>query len=268
MRDFLIPPLMFMSVAAAAQEPEVVNARQPEDQSEVSVELASGIEYEEGDYGMETQISSMSVPTSLRVTTGHLQLVAILPYRRVEAPANVVPGGLLGLPIIDPTTPRDERTTRKGLGDLTLGALYGVSAGGVDVTLSGSVKVPTADEGLGTGKTDYTVGAEISKTLPGGAIPFAGVSYTMPGDPEGYSLHNGYAFTGGVAAAIGARARGYVSYRYAKSPSPLTANDQRLNAGLNMEFGDRLSLGVFGAAGLSEGSPDVATGLRIGLSLD
>jgi hypothetical protein len=35
-----------------------------------------------------------------------------------------------------------------------------------------------------------------------------------------------------------------------------------------MDIGDRLSLGMFGAAGLSEGSPDFATGLRIGLSLN
>jgi hypothetical protein len=82
------------------------------------------------------------------------------------------------------------------------------------------------------------------------------------------SLQDGYAFTGGFAAAIGSRARGYVSYRYAESLSPLTGNDQRLNAGLNMDIGDRLSLGMFGAAGLSEGSPDFATGLRIGLSLN
>lgn len=123
MRNFLIPPMMIMSAAATAQEPEVARNRQAND---VSVELASGIEYEEGDYGAETQINSMSVPTSLRMTTGHLQLVAILPYRRVEAPANVVPGGPLGLPIIDPTKPSDQRTTREGLGDLTLGAIYGV----------------------------------------------------------------------------------------------------------------------------------------------
>jgi hypothetical protein len=178
---------MFMSAVAVAQEPEVASTRQAGDQNDVSVELASGIEYEVGDYGTGTQISSLSVPASLRVMTGHLQLVAILPYRRVEAPANVVPGGLLGLPIIGPTTPGDERTAREGLGDLTLGAMYGVPTDVVDVTLSGSVKVPTADEGLGTGKTDYTVGAEISKTLGSGIIPFAGVSYTMPGDPEGFT---------------------------------------------------------------------------------
>lgn len=268
MRNFLIPLLMIMSTAAVAQEPEVASTRHADEQNDVGVELASGIEYEEGDYGTGTQISSLSVPVSVRVMTGHLQLLAILPYRRVEAPDNVVPGGLLGLPIIDPSTAGDERTVREGLGDLTLGAVYGVPTDVVDVTLSGLVKVPTADEGLGTGKTDYTVGAEISKTLGSGIIPFVGVSYTMPGDPEGYSLQNAYAFTAGLAAAIGSRARGYVSYRYTESLSPLTGNDQRLNAGLNMGIGDRLALGVFGAAGLSEGSPDVATGLRIGLALD
>lgn len=128
--------------------------------------------------------------------------------------------------------------------------------------------MPTADKGLGTGEIDYTVGTEISKTLGNGIIPFAGGRYTRPGDPDEYSLQNGYTFSGGVASAIGARVRGYVSYRNAESLSPLNASDQRLSARLNVGIGDRLSLGVFGAAGLSEGSPDVATGLRIGLSLD
>ncbi|WP_127613151.1 hypothetical protein [Croceicoccus ponticola] len=267
MRCLLSLSLLLMPVSALANESGVPVA--PEKNDGPKIEVSSGVEYEEGDYGTDTKINILSVPTSLKVTTGDLQLIATLPYRRVEGPANVVPGGVLGLPILfDPNQPQGENVTREGWGDLEIGAVYSIPTNIVNMALSGSVKLPTAEDNLGTGETDYTLGAEVSKPLSGGIIPFASFTYTLPGSPDGYSLQDSYAASGGLAAMIGSQTQAYVSYRYADNASELVTSDQRLITGLNSRIGKALSLGVYGSAGLTEGAPEFATGLRIGVALN
>ncbi|RVQ67181.1 hypothetical protein EKN06_09760 [Croceicoccus ponticola] len=267
MRSLLSFLLLLTPVAAFADESAAPAS--PEKNGGPQFEISTGVEYEEGDYGTGTEINILSAPTSLKVATGRLQLVATLPYRRVEGPSNVVPGGVLGLPILfDPNQPQSDNVTREGWGDLEIGASYFVPSKILNMALSGWVKLPTAENNLGTGKSDYTLGAEVSKPLPGGIIPFASVNYTLPGSPEGYNLQDSYAATGGLAAMIGSRTQAYVSYRYADNASELVASDQRLITGLNSRLGKAFSLGLYGSAGMSEGAPEFTTGLRIGVSLN
>jgi len=267
MRSLIALSLLLTPLSALANEREIPAS--PETDEGPQLEVSSGVEYEEGDYGTDTKINILSVPTSLKLSTGPLQLVATLPYRRVEGPANIIPGGVLGLPILfDPSQPQTGNVTRKGWGDLEVGAIYSIPTRALNMALSGSVKLPTAQNNLGTGEIDYTLGAEVSKPLAGGIVPFASFNYTVPGKPEGFSLQDSYAASGGVAAMIGARTQGYVSYRYADNASALVPSDQRLLTGLNTGLGKSLSLGFYGSAGLSAGAPDFTTGLRLGIALN
>lgn len=234
-----------------------------------AVELSTGLDYREGEYGTGERIETWEVPASVRVQSGRVIVSATLPYLRVDAPGNVVGGGsgILGLPIIvDPTEPPG-RVRREGIGDLELGAAYIVPSEAVGLTLSGQVKVPTASaaKGLGTGEFDYAVGAELSKTF-GRVTPFVGVGYTMPGDPGGFELQDSLSARAGAAVQMGKRVRGHVAYGYAQSVSPLVPDEQQVSAGLNAGVSQSLSLGVYGSAGLSEGSPDVGAGVRLGTS--
>ena len=61
--------------------------------------------------------------------------------------------------------------TRTGWGDLELGAVYALPVDAVNLSLSGSVKLPTAENNLGTGETDYTIGADVSKACPTASFP-------------------------------------------------------------------------------------------------
>lgn len=269
MRHLMLLPMLLACTPAQARDQEAQSTQIEREDIGPAIEVFSGVEYEEGDYGTSNEVQTLSVPNTLRVTAGRVQLSATLPYERIEGPANVVSGGgLLGLPIIiDPTIPPDGRRIREGIGDLRFGASYGIPTHLIDVTLSGEVKLPTAADDMGTGETDFGVGMEISKTLGGGVTPFASVSYTMPGDPETYALRNSFAFQGGIAAPIGSRARGYVSYSRAESLSPTLEDNERIVGGVNAALGDRLTLGLFGAAGLSDGAPDVGAGLRLGVRI-
>lgn len=257
-------------LAAAAAAPAAAQAAP--DAKQTQAEFSTGLDYQQGEYGTGEEIETLSVQNGLRVTTGRVTLSASLPWQRIEGPGNAVGGGgLLGLPIIvDPTRPAT-RIARSGIGDVRLGAAYAIprsSLGGVGLALTGQVKLPTASEekGLGTGETDYTVGAEASATL-GGVTPFASVGYTMPGDPEGFELRNSLSARAGIAAPLSNAVRGHVAYGYAQSLSPLVPDEQQVGAGLNAAIGKRLSVGVYGSAGLSEGSPDVGAGLSLGIRL-
>ncbi|MBB3991689.1 hypothetical protein [Croceicoccus naphthovorans] len=267
MRSLLSLSLLFTPVAAFADE---TRASAPHGRNDgPQFEISTGVEYEEGDYGTDTKINILSVPTSVKLSTGDLQLIATLPYRRVEGPSSVVPGGVLGLPILlDPNQPQTENVTREGWGDLELGVVYAIPTTVVNLAISGSVKLPTAENNLGTGATDYTLGTEVSRPFAGGIIPFASFSYTFLGSPEGYSLQDSYAASGGIATKIGPATQGYLSYRYADNASQLISSDQRLITGLNTRLGKVLSLGVYGSTGLSEGAPEFTTGLRIGMALN
>lgn len=262
-------PLLAILISGTALVPMQAGAQDPQQTgAPMAVETSTGLDYEEGDYGTDQKISRLSVPATVKVTTGRLQLAASLPYMRIEGPGNVVVGGgLLGLPIIvDPTIPPGGRIRREGVGDLTLGASYAVPTRVADLTLSGEAKLPTAGKNLGTGKTDFALAAEVSKSL-GNVTPFVGVSYTMPGDPDGFSLRNSLSLRGGIAARLGERTRGYVAYSRAQSVSDSLPDEQQVTTGVDTAVARGLSLGVYGTAGLSEGAPDAGAGIRLGVRI-
>lgn len=249
-----------------AGTPVTAFAHQAQPEIGPSWEVSSGVEYESGDYGTGSDIEIVSVPNRLGATIGRVQLVAAIPYYWIEGPADVIPGNVLGLPLLP--QPDADSVTRKGWGDLELGAAYALPVETVNLSLSGSVKLPTAENGLGTGESDYTIGAELSKALSEKIIPFASFSYTLPGSPDGIALQDRYAATGGVVTWLGSKVQFYASYRYAENPDAVAISDQRVQTGLNAWVGSGLSLGVYGSAGLSKGAPDQSVGLRIGLAPD
>ena len=261
MLAILISGTALVPMQARAQELQQTDAL-------MAVEASTGLDYEEGDYGTDQKVSKLSVPATVKFAAGSLQLAASLPYMRLEGPSNVVVGGgLLGLPIIvDPTTPPGGRIRREGIGDLTLGASYAIPTMVADFTLSGEVKLPTADKNLGTGKTDFALAAEVSRSV-GNVTPFVGVSYTMPGEPDGFSLRNSLSLRGGIAARLGERTRGYVAYSRAQSVSESLPDEQQVTTGVDTAVARGLSLGVYGTAGLSEGAPDAGAGIRLGVRI-
>jgi hypothetical protein len=233
--------------------------------AEPAAEVATGLTYEEGDYGTGERIARTTLDNRVRVRSGDVLLSASLPFHRIDAPGNVVGGGgPLGLPIlIDPTRP-PARDVRSGVGDLRVGAAWLPQVGGVGLALTGEVKLPTASarRGIGTGETDATVGIEATRTI-GAVTPFAGISYTLPGDPEGYALDDSLAARGGVSVRLGRGVSGSLSYGFAQSLHPLVGDEQQVATGLDIGLSRRVSLGLTGAAGLSEGSPDASAQVRL-----
>ena len=226
-------------------------------QDDSSLSVTTGVDYSSGDYGTGSDTNILVVPLSVRYKTGGLRLSATLPWLRIEGSTGVV-GGDRSSPI-DPNAPR---ATRDGLGDLTLGAAYMVPEEtlGFGLDLSARVKLPTASESksLGTGKTDLSVGAELSKTI-GPVTPFVSVGYRMPGDPDGIDLQN--AWSGSVGASFGVGRTTFIaSYDYRESTSALSADSQEIFGAVSTPLNDRLSFTLYGSGGLSNGAPDYGVG--------
>lgn len=271
---FFVLPVCFVAVPALAQEAAPADtARQQtaDEASSVAAEFVAGIDFQEGDYFTGDRVKVLSVQNIARLRAGRTTFSASLPWQQIEAPGNVVGGGggVPGLPIIvDPTRP-NAREVRRGIGDLRLGVGHSIPlAGGVEFTLSGQVKLPTAsaERGMGTGKTDFAVGGELARSF-GPLTPYVSAALTMPGDPAAYELRNSLSAQGGVALQLGRGLRGNVSYGYAQNVSPLVPDEQQVSTGLNADLSRTVSLGIHGNAGLSSGSPDIGAGVSLGIRI-
>ena len=235
-----------------------------------AAEYVTGVEYSEGDYFTGEEVQILTVSNVARLRAGRLTVSASLPWHRIEAPGNVVGGGgLLGLPIlVDPTQPAT-RSVREGIGDLRFGAAYALpSLAGIDLGLTGQVKLPTAsaERGIGTGETDVSIGAEASRSF-GGLTPYVSVAYTMPGEPAAYDLRNAFSARGGLGLQLARGVRGNIAYSHAESISAGLPDERMISTGINAALSRSLSLGIYGNAGLSEGAPDVGAGVSLGIRI-
>lgn len=223
----------------------------------------TGVDYSRGDYGTGVDTDIVIVPFSLRYKTGDLRLTATLPWLRINGSSAIVGDGNGGV-VIDPNAPR---TVRSGLGDLNLGAAWTIPEDrlGFGLELSGRVKLPTAraSRGLGTGKTDFALGAELSKSF-GAVTPFVNVGYRMPGDPVGIDLHNAWTGSAGASLALGKSVL-IASYDYRQATSTLSRDSEELFGAFSTPVSSRLNFTLYGSAGLTKGAPDFGVGSMIGV---
>ncbi|GAA4765702.1 hypothetical protein GCM10023219_08380 [Stakelama sediminis] len=240
------------------------------------LQVGTGVDYQSGYYQTGQKVELVSVVNTARLQKGRVILTASLPWLSLNAPGYVVAsgggaGGLFGLPVLSsPTsnTTTTERVHREGLGDLRLGAGYVLPVHAVDITAYGQVKLPTASvsKQLGTGKTDFAVGAQVSKRV-GGVTPFANVSYTMPGKPDAYPLRDSLSVQAGLSTKLGKHVAGQISYAYAQGISPQLPDQQQVATRLDVGVGKHLQVGVYGSAGVTPTAPDVGAGLQLGWSV-
>lgn len=233
--------------------------------------VLAGVDHSTGTFGTGQRIDTSGASVGVRVKRKRVGVFANLPVVRVDAPQNVVvAGGPLGLPIlVDPTRPAT-RKQRSGLGDATVGAsvqLLEPRRNRVALAVTTAAKLPTASaaRGLGTGKADFSVGAEVAR--PGKLTPFAGLGYTVVGQPAAYRLENVTTARGGVALRVGDVSEISLSYNHASRISATAGDRDQVAAGLETNLSPRLSLGVQGSAGVSRGAPDGSAGLQLGLRL-
>ncbi len=232
--------------------------------------VSLGTSYASGSFGTGQQSRMIATALGARYAIGTLRISASIPYLNIRS-RGVIFSGIDSTPVIAAgTRPGAPRVTSDGIGDLTLGAAYALPESGArpEIELSGRIKLPTARDAdhLSTGKTDYSVGVQVTKTY-GRLAPFVSATYRIFGDPAIINLRNGFAASVGLSAGLGDRVVALLSYHYAESASRLVHDSHELFAGVSAQLPhSRLRLTGFVTAGVSSGAAAESGGLSLSVS--
>jgi hypothetical protein len=223
-------------------------------------EASVGADYYIGDYGASSDTTVVSVPLLLRVQFDRLRLEATVPYLYVDGPGTfaggiVVPGGTGG--------------SRSGLGDVNLSVAYllnrGGQSGGPSFEVAGLVKVPTASNGLGTEKFDYTAQLNVYQPLSTQVLVFGSAGYQVLGDYGIYELEDGLVASAGLnfTASDGFSVGFGVNYRQEYYQG--LGNYISVSPYVQWPIAGVWKITGYGLVGLTEASPRFGVGLRLGL---
>jgi hypothetical protein len=259
--------LKLSAAAATAATLALAGGAQAQDQpppKPVSWEFATGADYSVGRYGAAEDTKVLYLPLTVRARTERWRVEATVPYLSVEGPGSFVGGG--GPIFIPPGGAGVSR--RSGLGDVVLGAGWTVSPAAVgrpSVELFGSVKLPTADEALGTEKTDLSVAINLNHYVSQKLWVSGGVGYEWLGDPSAYRLEDGLFGNLGLGYAPNDR----LSYGAGLNFRHRTTDalDAQLTASPWISWRPSPTWGVttYGYAGLNSSSPDYGIGFQLSL---
>ena len=225
--------------------------------------LGSGLDYSSGKYGASQATEIWYMPVTARYEVGPSTFKVTLPYVRITAPAG---GTLIGVdaqgqPLYDGA---GVRKTREGQGDAVVSYVYNVLEKPVhgfllDATVKAKLATAAADQGLGTGRNDYTALFD-SYYLAGAWTPFATVSYRVTGDPSGVSLKNVWGATLGLGYKQSpTNSLGWMwDVRQASTVQGVAGNDA--TAYWVHKFGGGVKVQTYAVKGFSSGSADWGLG--------
>jgi len=227
-----------------------------------SFELSTGFDYSVGKYGAAVDTTVWDVPVEAKAQLGRLRLQASLPYVWIKGPGQIVGGVVVG------STNPGAVAERNGIGDLTVAGAFRLTddRGALPmIEVGGNVKFPTADQTIGTGKTDYGVNVAVYKSFGQQVTLFGSVGYSWLGSPAAYQLKDGITAYGGLnlrpdqAINLGAS----VSYR---EPVAAGLSGQAVvSPYMTWRFSNNFGLTAYGLAGLNDASPRIGAGLRLTL---
>lgn len=226
--------------------------------------ISSGLDYSTGKYGSSQKTDTVYVPLIGKYETGPWTFRVTLPWVSITGPGGVVGSGPDRV-TVDGVL-RTRRTTESGLGDIVTGASYTVlEQGSWVIDLGAKIKWGTGSEsrGLGTGKEDLTVQADIYRSF-GPASVFATIGYKRMGDPDGVEFRNPVFASVGLAHRIGSGTTAGVSYDWRDRLRPSSAQIQEVTAFVSHRLSESWKAQAYAVTGFSDASPDFGLGLIVG----
>jgi outer membrane putative beta-barrel porin/alpha-amylase len=229
--------------------------------------LSVGVDYTTGKYGADTSTDILYVPFTGKYEIGPWTAKLVVPWIHITGPANVVgaPGDTVVI-----AGANAGRRTESGLGDVVASAFYNVlnernAPFGLD--LGGKIKLGTADEnrGLGTGKNDYSVQADLFKPL-GALTPFGSIGYRWYGDPAGVNFKNVVYWSVGTSYKLSQPTTVGVAYDF--RPAIVNGGNHVSEATffVSQKLSQDWKVQVYGVKGFSTGSPDWGAGAVLAYS--
>lgn len=220
------------------------------------------MDFSTGKYGQSERTDTLTVPIGVKYEVSDWTFRATIPYVETTGPSNVSGAGADRVSL---NTGQSTQNKASGLGDLVLAASWtAFQQGPWLIDLGTKVKLATADEskGLGTGKNDFSVQAEIYRVL-GSHTLFGTLGFKKMGDPDGIDLKDplytslGWSFRATQETALG------LSYDFRQkiqnSGSPLREATGFLTHKLDKDW----KLQAYLVSGFSKASPDIGGGLFV-----
>lgn len=234
-------------------------------------DYSTGVDYSTGDYGEAADTTIVTVPLAAGYVTERWSATLTVPLVSVDGPGTIVPGGiggsgplggLLGGDAANKVPPVNG-VSEVGLGDISLdvSAIPYISDGGTQFSVSGRVRAPTADAGrsLGTGEAAVAVSAGLREPIGARSAIYGSVGYEQAFGNGGSGVIAGV----GAETYVGERVLAGTTFEFAQASSELRRDAAQAGAYVGFDLSKDTRLVAYGAAGLSDTSPDVQAGIRL-----
>lgn len=224
--------------------------------------FSSGFDYSTGKYGASQSTETLYIPLGAKYESGNWTWRATIPYVESTGPSTVSGSGA------DRVTLEDRQTVRRkaaGLGDVVLAASRTIWAQGpwlIDLGTKFKLATADKDEGLGTGKNDYTVQAEVYRMLDSHTL-FGTLGYKRMGDPDGIDLRDpfftslGWSYRASQKTSVGA------SYDYREKITDTGAPLREMTGFLTHKLDEHWKVQTYLVTGFSKASPDLGGGVFV-----
>jgi hypothetical protein len=212
--------------------------------------INSGFGYTRGSYGLNTDTEVWFVPFGTTYDTTDWAFGASTSYLTIKGPAAAVNG----IEVLRPTA-----QSESGLGDTLLSGSWKAlhDPGQLQVSLTGKIKLPTADygEGLGTGATDYSAQVDVLENF-GTITPFGSAGYRWLGSHGVYQLIDGAFADAGAAFKLAEGTSLGAFYEWDDKISRASTHASQATAFFFHKFDLHWAVNLYSIVGFTDASPD------------
>ncbi|MFZ2855605.1 MAG: hypothetical protein WAZ34_16030 [Rhodocyclaceae bacterium] len=222
--------------------------------------LSAGMEYSTGNYGAQESTDIQYFPVTGKYQAGPLILKLMVPYVSITGPANVIGGLGNVMPVATAGGGTPPRRSASGQGDVVAAGSYNVyqnGATGLLLDLTGKVKFATADDskGLGTGKNDFSLQADVVKQR-GAWMLFGSLGWRKMGDPDGSDFKDPWFGSAGASYGLNAATQLGALYETRQSVIDGGAKLSELMLFASYQLAPSYTLQGYVIKGFTDGSPD------------
>ncbi|HEX5281322.1 MAG TPA: transporter [Micropepsaceae bacterium] len=268
---FVAPPALAQTLPAPSLTfPQIASGE------EFSWGLSGGFDYATGKLGANCGVQNLSitctpsattvfvVPVTGMVQVDRLRLEMTVPWVDIQGPGRFA--GVFGVPVVIAPA-NNQPAHRSGIGDITVGAAFAVIREDdflPRVEIEGVSKLPTAADGLGTGKTDYGAQVNLFKTFFPGLTTFGSLGYEWIGEINTVALHSGARATAGAEYRfLSVTAGGVFDYRqnsWQGAPDYFAFDPYA-----RLAIFPGISVGIYATLGMTRSTPSSGFGFRVSI---
>jgi hypothetical protein len=226
--------------------------------------IATGFDFSSGDYGDELDTDIFYIPMTMKFIHFPWTARVTVPYLQITGAGNVV-GGVDGGIVVDDVGA--QQTTEAGLGDVVASLTYSLDSAMTTATLidlQAKVKLPTADadQGLGTGESDYSFQIDLARAY-GPVMPFATFGYQFMGESDTFALDDRAYLSLGAGYKLGPKMNVGILYDFREAASASADDAQELLSYATWKASQNWVLNSYVSIGLTDGSPNRGVGTQL-----